>query len=482
VVRTLPPISPRGALEHGASYYVERGDLLGRTTTYPSSGADDLVGIAVSGQFNSPQFGPQVWQLFSLPVQLQGTPVADLLTDALGADAWASESWNGTQNVRGAPNPQPGRPVWLIAKDAVQIQVEGTTAAPSDGQEIKLKKGWNLVANPYTFPVAFGNVLLRRDTGDLPLSHPSAAAFVRARFWRWEDTSANDVTDGDYEMLEDFDDEWLPWEGYWMLADADATLLVIPFGELASAAPTLSDVARNAPVWQGMLVAHTEVSRNGVRLLLAETAQQGYDQLDIEQPPLPVHGHISLMQQGEAFQQIALDPSRDEWLWEAHLIASEPTQIAFSGGTLPGYHLYLEDRVSGSRTELSDGREISFPTGEHLLRIRLTRQRLGWDVVGIAPAETQLLPNYPNPFNPETWIPFTLAESGIPQVRIYDLAGHLVRKFGLGRLPAGRYTEPGRAIYWDGRDDRGQRVASGTYFYTLQAGDFAATRRLVVQK
>ena len=94
--------------------------------------------------------------------------------------------------------------------------------------------------------------------------------------------------------------------------------------------------------------------------------------------------------------------------------------------------------------------------------------------------ETKLLPNYPNPFNPETWIPYQLTKAAHVRIRIYDIAGHLVRELDLGTKLAGRYLSREQAAYWDGRNDMGESVGSGVYFYTLEAGDYRKTRRMTV--
>ena len=96
--------------------------------------------------------------------------------------------------------------------------------------------------------------------------------------------------------------------------------------------------------------------------------------------------------------------------------------------------------------------------------------------------ETKLLPNYPNPFNPETWIPYQLAESTHVRIRIYDVAGQLVRTLDLGTKPAGSYLSREGAAYWDGRNDTGETVSSGIYWYELDTDSFSATRKMVVQK
>ena len=98
------------------------------------------------------------------------------------------------------------------------------------------------------------------------------------------------------------------------------------------------------------------------------------------------------------------------------------------------------------------------------------------------PPETALLPNYPNPFNPETWIPYDLAEDADVSIDIYNLNGEPVRRLSLGFQTAGTYRTPDRAAYWDGRNVVGEPVASGTYFYTFQAGKFRTTRQMAIVK
>ena len=100
----------------------------------------------------------------------------------------------------------------------------------------------------------------------------------------------------------------------------------------------------------------------------------------------------------------------------------------------------------------------------------------------LLPKETALLANYPNPFNPETWIPYHLAEPSDVTVRIYAADGVLVRTLALGHQVAGIYENRTRAAYWDGKNEVGESVASGLYFYTLTAGDFMGTGKMLVMK
>ena len=103
-------------------------------------------------------------------------------------------------------------------------------------------------------------------------------------------------------------------------------------------------------------------------------------------------------------------------------------------------------------------------------------------LASLIPEETVLLANYPNPFNPETWIPYELSKPADVALTIYAIDGQPVRTLALGHQPAGVYQSRSRAVYWDGRNEVGEPVASGIYFYTLTAGDFTATRKMLIRK
>lgn len=127
---------------------------------------------------------------------------------------------------------------------------------------------------------------------------------------------------------------------------------------------------------------------------------------------------------------------------------------------------------------LSQARQLN-PTDIRSLRGILFLQQL---LTVLTPKETSVLPNYPNPFNPETWIPYQLAKPADVTLTIYTIEGKMVRQLGLGHQFAGTYQSKSRAAYWDGRNAVGEQVASGIYFYTFTAGDFTATRKMLIRK
>ncbi len=117
-----------------------------------------------------------------------------------------------------------------------------------------------------------------------------------------------------------------------------------------------------------------------------------------------------------------------------------------------------------------------------ITRFEVTETQSAPTVQVTLPDKNALLANYPNPFNPETWIPFQLAKHADVTLRIYAANGTVVRKLDLGQQPAGLYQAKNRAAYWDGKNQQGEPVANGVYFYTLTAGEFTATRKMMLLK
>ena len=130
------------------------------------------------------------------------------------------------------------------------------------------------------------------------------------------------------------------------------------------------------------------------------------------------------------------------------------------------------------RLWLSQAQQLNLTDAASLKGILFLEQLLA----ALLPKETVLLPNYPNPFNPETWIPYRLAEDAFVTLTIYDGRGQVVRTLDVGHQTAAFYETRSKAIHWDGRNEFGEQVASGVYFYHLSAGDYSATRKMLILK
>ncbi|MDE0466506.1 MAG: dockerin type I domain-containing protein [Candidatus Poribacteria bacterium] len=154
--------------------------------------------------------------------------------------------------------------------------------------------------------------------------------------------------------------------------------------------------------------------------------------------------------------------------------AAAPSQYTFSGL----HREYLDLQAGDIHTWITQaqGLDLRDPTLARGMRV------LKHLVMLFVPKETALLPNYPNPFNPETWIPYQLAIPADVSISIYAADGKLVRMLNLGYQSAGIYHQRSRAAYWDGRNTQGEPVASSVYFYTFTAGEFTATRKMLIKK
>ncbi len=159
-----------------------------------------------------------------------------------------------------------------------------------------------------------------------------------------------------------------------------------------------------------------------------------------------------------------------------------------------GYQLTDVDLETKRAATIGDILEISAQSVDPLIRVEPLEYTVatedvkqGWIqlpslIAYEIPAETALLHNYPNPFNPETWIPYQLAHAADVTLTIYDTQGVLVRQLDLDYQQAGYYTNRTRAAYWDGRNHLGEAVGSGVYFYHLNAGDYSAIQKMVILK
>jgi hypothetical protein len=136
-----------------------------------------------------------------------------------------------------------------------------------------------------------------------------------------------------------------------------------------------------------------------------------------------------------------------------------------------------EDAIVAFLMTLTDGGDDDAAPAIHPIHRPLPRASLSQEL-----PKFQLFQNNPNPFNPETWIPFSLGKTEHMFIKIYDVKGRLVKTLNLGTKPAGFYIEKDKAAYWNGTSDNGEKVSSGVYYYVMQAGPFRDTRKMVILK
>ena len=166
-------------------------------------------------------------------------------------------------------------------------------------------------------------------------------------------------------------------------------------------------------------------------------------------------------------------------------VASAPPLVAlnspnFAAAQHTGMSVVTPGTSLSRRVALTELENLSDTDPQIRIAANLLRQWLS--TAGEIPNDAMLLPNYPNPFNPETWIPYHLADSADVTIHIYNLLGQPVRRLEIGHRHAGRYVGRSEAAYWDGLNDAGESVTSGVYFYSIVAGEFSATRKMVIGK
>ena len=224
---------------------------------------------------------------------------------------------------------------------------------------------------------------------------------------------------------------------------------------------------------------------NGGSAGAAPIALSGY-QLDTQTPVVSVYGSVV-----DEITGLAKEGFRAK---VKNLTTKAALSSIISVEATDGFNMTFVDLTDAHAARVGDVLEISADSPDPLVGVKPVRHIVTVDDVKntriqledlIAyeiPAETELLRNYPNPFNPETWIPYHLSEDADVNLTIYGINGEVVRDIDVGHQTAAKYDTRAKAIYWDGRNRFGEQVASGIYFYHLDAGDFSGTRKMVILK
>ena len=272
-----------------------------------------------------------------------------------------------------------------------------------------------------------------------------------------------------------------PGHGHWVYNGLGREHLVaLPqardvFG--ASRAPTRNGARpASAPDFR-MRLSDASGASSEVSLVMSDRARVGFDPLDIPAPPPPPGrgGPRLHVFDGDGSMWLARSarPTTDNVVsWALAANGSVDGVLEWDAAPTPaGYDAVLE--LNGSRHDLRRPGAVALLPGAHRFTVR---------AAFTPPASTRVFANYPNPFNPETWIPFQLTAPAQARMHIYNAHGARVRSLDLGWLAAGYYLRQGRAARWDGRAADGSRVSSGVYFVELDAGDHREVRRIVVGK
>ena len=338
---------------------------------------------------------------------------------------------------------QQGEGYWLLSLAEAE-ETLSVSLAPIKNYTISLKQGWNMIGS-VSAPCDF--------------SYPQVEPYgsiANDSLFEWKTNGSS------YQKSSIIK----PGKGYWVLCWNDCQLTVD-----AQSQPVASPQRVMEPTSLIVLKIISDQQEQKLEI--------GWDDnpngMDHPLPPLsPLEGMLEAYLVGEKYRwsrQIQLtSESRKEW--QLQLKASQPTVLKVeSDQGLEGQELVIRD--GEEELLLSVGTEIQLPAGERQLSVALQ---------SIKPEVTALLQNYPNPFNPETWIPFDLSEDAEVTIDIYDGVGDLVRRLSMGQISAGAYRDRERAAYWDGKNENGEQIASGVYFYQIRASNYREMRKMVILK
>ena len=283
----------------------------------------------------------------------------------------------------------------------------------------------------------------------------------------------------DYQLTYDFDESALKYisksRGNYLaggIGNGDGTLETVTFEVLSVKASSVS-VSGYLVAPNGLRSTPTFESAGVIVPLLGDVNRDG------------VVNILDLVQVASSFAQPVPEKGNPADVNEdgvVNIVDLVKVAGALGGGAAAPSAWHLASETVPTRTDvqqwLSEARQLNLTDATSQRGILFLEQLLA----ALTPKETALLPNYPNPFNPETWIPYQLAEPADVTVTIYAVDGTVVRQLVLGHQPIGTYQSKSRAAYWDGKNALGEPAASSVYFYTLKASDFTATRKMLIRK
>jgi streptogramin lyase len=347
---------------------------------------------------------------------------------------------------------KPGEGYWVLT---IADEVISTSGTPVTSLVLNLKPGWNMI----------GSVISNVDFTD-PQDTPDDSVILPIYTYNPTTFSYEEKT-----IIE-------PGVGYWVLSLQDCTLKL----DATTASPPKDAIAKTnqviKPDWILPIQMRTGGTTNEIYLGIHKEASEGFDpKMDIAMPPKFDTGSQSSDLAFVIDDRLIDRLSRDVRKMTESTIWKIQAKVPSSGSELTWDVSSLQNdkdmilRVELSEVDMRQQSLIRLSEGVHIIEITL-RNRI--------PQKTTLLQNYPNPFNPETWIPYELSKGNPVIISIYDTEGKLVRKLDLGYREAGIYVNKSKSAYWDGKNETGEVVSSGVYFYTLVTPEFFQTRKLVI--
>jgi hypothetical protein len=347
---------------------------------------------------------------------------------------------------------KPGEGYWALS---MADEILNANITPISDLTINLKQGWNMIGG------VNGNVDFS-DPQDNPESSviPPIYTYNPSSFGYEEKTAIE------------------PGKGYWILALNECILTL----NSTSAAPAKKNTTQSPQTakmdWVVPIHFITNKGIKDMALGIQMNASDGFDPyIDTAMPPSlgmdTKQPEASFQIEDRLVNRLSRDIKRDEnnVVWKMNVESQQDdVELAWDSSSVPSEKdLYFQ--CEGSEINMRYQKNVKILSGKHTVVFTLKNR---------IPTKPELLQNYPNPFNPDTWIPYQLSEAGKVVISIYDTSGRRVRRLDLGHKEAGIYVSREKSAHWDGRNEAGERVSSGVYFYHIESGKFSKMMKLVI--
>ncbi len=410
--------------------------------------------------------------MVSIPLEL-GSPTAQnqLFDDyePYNPLRWRLFRWEENRNIEFdsiAARFTPGAAFWLVTQSGAKFDADnGRSVRSVRPFTIPLMPGWNQIAAPFAFPIAWDSI-------------GNSTLLRKPYFWDGAQYVPN------IRQL-------TPWEGYFVLNDSEQVI-------------SLSIPAREAPTQFekiSVLSLHTDASDCAVRFSAASgslrdeynyigfaaAATQGRDLLDLPEPPqIQDYVQVSFVEDGQRYLANFKPEATDGQQWRMIVTSSVANQevrvLVEKIGLLPeGFDLFVLDEdqfnivpLTGATFNVRVGARNSIRSFRIILGTKEFAERAS-NGIPLVPLEFSLEQNYPNPFNPSTSIRYTLGKRSDVVLEVYDMLGQITKTLVHGEQLTGAYT-----VEFDGTNNGGASLASGVYIYRLRAGEFVESKKLLL--
>lgn len=472
----------------GVEYYIEARDKHGVPGRAPRFGVYS-VRVQIGGEgidrgsaqtSGTAQSG---YRLISLPLELDNKNAETVLSDDLGAyddRQWRFYEW--TSNAKGElikveyPNVSefaPGKAFWLIVRsgDKKIDSGAGTTVSTSSKFEIDLRKGWNLIGNPFNFDASAVPLLANGD---------SLVFYVYENGWSAprKPSSRNKLA---------------PFEGYAVFSDTATSMFILP-NEFAAQIEPLPKAESSEALWSIRIAAQCQEARDENNFITIQSnASRAWDAQDHPEPPA-IGEYVSLYFPHEEWNRLSKNFCNDarpefdeneEWEFAVATNIRDEVRLRFEGvESVPReYEVWLIDKALHLAQDLRKnnhysvaGRDVENPKRLTLVISRAGKMKDEYEALQAAPASFELSQNFPNPFNPATTMRYALPRAERVTLQVFNLLGELI-----ATLVDEEQKEAGYHVaIWNGRNARGQSAGNGVYFVRLRAGEFMQVRKIIL--